>query len=42
MSYGAQTKIGFARQTNPGSYVIPTTSPGSFATSCFVVSIVMR
>lgn len=36
MSYGAQAKIGFARQTNPGSYVIATTNPTSFHAMGFV------
>jgi|SRR6185503_10013517 len=36
MSYGAQAKIGFARQTNPGSYVIATTVPTSYHAMGFV------
>lgn len=36
MSYGAQAKVGFARQTNPGSYVIATASPNSFHAMGFV------
>src|SRR6185295_19609447 len=36
MSYGAQAKVGFARQTNPGSYVIATTVPGSYHAMGFV------
>lgn len=36
MSYGAQAKVGFARQTNPGSYVIATTAPGSYHAMGFV------
>lgn len=36
MSYGAQAKVGFARQTNPGSYVIPTTAPTSYHAMGFV------
>src|SRR3990167_9582985 len=36
MSYGAQAKVGFARQTNPGSYVIATASPNSYHAMCFV------
>jgi len=36
MSYGAQAKVGFARQTNPGSYVIATTVPTSFHAMGFV------
>jgi len=36
MSYGAQAKVGFARQTNPGSYVIATASPTSYHAMGFV------
>ena len=36
MSYGAQTKVGFARQTNPGSYVIATAAPTSYHAMGFV------
>ena len=36
MSYGAQAKVGFARQTNPGSYVIATTAPTSYHAMGFV------
>lgn len=36
MSYGAQAKVGFARQTNPGSYVIATSVPGSYHAMGFV------
>lgn len=36
MSYGAQAKVGFARQTNPGSYVIATTVPTSYHPMGFV------
>lgn len=36
MSYGAQAKVGFARQTNPGSYVIATSAPTSYHAMGFV------
>lgn len=36
MSYGAQAKVGFARQTNPGSYVIATSVPTSYHAMGFV------
>ncbi len=36
MSYGAQAKVGFARQTFPGSYAIATSVPGSFHAMGFV------
>ena len=36
MSYGAQAKVAFARQTNPGSYVIATAAPGSYHGMGFV------